>query len=462
MAAGTHFVMRTVSILLSAVFFLAAPAPAQTLSIQGDRFAVDGAPKFLTFISYFGAMGAPHTAADLHMLKGFGFDGIRIWPNLDTGPQLMNADGSLRPDELRRLLFILDTAKQERLLVDVTFTHEHVPGMTPETARTGLVNAATALRGYDNLLFDIENERNVTDRRFVSEADVARDYAAIKTADPNRITFASNAPVDSAQYSADFTRRLGLDVNAYHEPRNDDWYTPGFVQSVVSAMRASGRPAYLQEPNTTRDNLYAYPSNDRTDYFRQAIANAKIAGAAAWCFHTQVGVSFTDGGPEYFEDRLRAYPEPEWGFVTSLRPRVGFAASKPASFVTAEGGGGGAVRADRTGVGPWETFAVTTLSGGPLVSGDRVALVASDGAHYLQAVGGGGAAMRAVGAAIGPWETFVIDRTGASGLVQSGDAVTLRANDTVWYVVAESGGGGNVNVNSTNRGAWETFTIVIQ
>ena len=26
-------------------------------------------------------------------------------------------------------------------------------------------------------------------------------------------------------------------------------------------------------------------------------------------------------------------------------------------------------------------------------------------------------------------------------------------------VVAESGGGGNVNANSTNRGPWETFTL---
>src|SRR5439155_10372130 len=122
---------------------------------------IDGTPKFLTFISYFAAMGAPNVAADLHMLRGFGFDGVRIWPNLDTGPQLMNGDGTLRPDELARLRFILDQARLEHLVVDVTFTYEHIPGMTPATARVGILAATSALRSYDNLLFDIENERNV-------------------------------------------------------------------------------------------------------------------------------------------------------------------------------------------------------------------------------------------------------------------------------------------------------------
>src|SRR5204862_5506415 len=141
-----------------------AEAHAQKLTIQGDRFAVDGTPRFLTFVTYFGAMGAPHTIQDLHLIRSLGFDGIRIWPNLDTGPQLMNGDGTLRPDELKRLLSILDQARLEHLVVDVTFTYEHIPGMTPATARVGILAAPSALRSYDNLLFDIENERNVQSR----------------------------------------------------------------------------------------------------------------------------------------------------------------------------------------------------------------------------------------------------------------------------------------------------------
>ena len=102
----------------------ATPVRAQTLTVQGDKFAVDGTPRFLVFISYFQAMSAPNVTADLHLLKSLGFDGLRIWPNVDTGPQLMNADGSLQPDSLTRLRSILDTAKAERLIVDVTFTSQ--------------------------------------------------------------------------------------------------------------------------------------------------------------------------------------------------------------------------------------------------------------------------------------------------------------------------------------------------
>ena len=95
-------------VVLGVIVLCATAAQAQKLTIQGDRFAIDGTPKFLTFITYFGGMGAPNIIADLHLIRSLGFDGIRIWPNLDTGPQLMNGDGSLRPDELKRLLFILD------------------------------------------------------------------------------------------------------------------------------------------------------------------------------------------------------------------------------------------------------------------------------------------------------------------------------------------------------------------
>src|SRR5947209_2082818 len=161
-------------ILLLALSLCATRADAQKLTIQGDRFAVDGTPTFLLFMSYFGAMGAPNVAADFHFLHAAGFNGVRIWPNLDTGPQLMNGDGSLRPAELSRLRFILDQARLEHLIVDVTFTYEHISGMTPATARVGIMAATDALRSYDNLLFDIQNERNVQDRRLMSGADVAR------------------------------------------------------------------------------------------------------------------------------------------------------------------------------------------------------------------------------------------------------------------------------------------------
>src|SRR2546425_2762226 len=314
--------------------------------------------------------------------------------------------------------------------------------MTPAAARVGILAATSALRSYDNLLFDIENERNVQDRRFMSAADVGSIFAGVKAIDPARIATASNAPVNSPEYAAQFTAALGLDVTAYHETRPSNWYELPVIQAVVRAMKANGKPAYLQEPMTTRDSQFRYPSNDRAEYFPQAIANAKLAGAAAWCFHTEVGVDFRDG-PPYFEDRLRSHPEPEWTFVTALSPRVVLRANNGVNYVVAEGGGGGGVRADRTAAGPggWEILGVSNLSGGPLISGDRVAFTTSDGTHYLQAANGGGGALGASSQNVGSWETFTIEKTGG-GIIHHGDLISLRAGDSSLYVAADGGGGG--------------------
>jgi hypothetical protein len=447
-------------VLALGVCLTSAHAYAQKLSVQGDRFAVDGTPRFLTFMTLFGAMAAPNIGADLHFLKSLGFDGVRIWPNLDTGPQLLAADGTLKPDELTRLRFILDQAKLERMIVDVSFTYEHTPGLTPARARLAIMAAADALRSYDNIMFDVQNERNVGDRRNMSEADVAAIYAGVKSVDPARITFASNSPVDPPQYAADFTVRLGLDVTAYHEPRVSNWYELRTVQDVVRAMKASGRPAYLQEPMSTRDNLFPYPSHDRAEFFMQAIGHAKLAGAAAWCFHTDVGVNYREG-PPFIEDRLRAYPEPEWAFVNSLSPKVLFRAANGANYLVAEGGGGAGIRADRTAASPgsWDVFGVTTLGGGPIIADDRIGLTTAEGGRFVQATGGGGSTLRVISQSVGAWETFRIEKSGG-GVIHHGDSVSLRANDSSWYVVAEGGGGRGVSVNSPSKGSWETFTIV--
>ena len=48
----------TAALLVGCVVLVPARASAQRLTIQGDRFAVDDAPRFLTFISYFDGMEA--------------------------------------------------------------------------------------------------------------------------------------------------------------------------------------------------------------------------------------------------------------------------------------------------------------------------------------------------------------------------------------------------------------------
>ena len=189
-----------------------------------------------------------------------------------------------------------------------------------------------------------------------SESDVGTIFRAIKAVHPERIATADHSLGEDwgPQYGADFTARLGLDVSAYHERRQADWYTLPFYQDIIGTLRTAGRPVYLQEPNDTRDRNYA--ANDRSDYFIRALVNAKLAGAAAWCFHTLVGTDYRTAATPLLEDRLRAFLEPEWNFVNSLSPRIVLRASNGVNYVVPEGGGGGGVRADRTAAGPgsWE------------------------------------------------------------------------------------------------------------
>lgn len=128
-------------------------------------------------------------------------------------------------------------------------------------------------------------------------------------------------------------------------------------------------------------------------------------------------------------------------------------------YVVAEGNGGGAINADRTSAGPWETFVLWDFNNGQLRSGDPVA-VQTGGGQFMWADGGGGSTFRAVGG-YGQYEALVVVRLAGPGVISSGDAVAFRTLDG-HYVVAEGGGGGVVNSDRQAIGAWETFTLTIQ
>jgi hypothetical protein len=434
-----------------------AAAHAQRLTVQGDRFAIDGSPKFVVFISYFAAMNAVNVTADLKYVKSKGFDGVRIWPNLNTGPiQLMRADGSLTPDGLSILKFILDRAREERLIVDVSFTAEHIRGLDAARFRDGIVATTAELRDYDNILFDIQNETNVYGPfgRPLPASEVIAIRDGIKRVDARRIVTSSISSNDTAAFTSDFAARTGLDVAAYHDPRTSQFPVASWVQSLVDDLKRSGRPAYFQEPMPTR---YVYfPVSFFSDNYREQMINTKIAGAAAWCFHTNIQ---GDNPDQLFQNLIESEPEPERAFVNALLPRINLRTSNGVNFVAAESGGGGDVTADRLGVGPYETFTIEVLGGGPMLDGDRVAIRTINEKNLFQAVNGGGGMLRAVGEKVGPFETFAIERVAGPGAVRDGDAIRLRVNDGPWYLSAEGGGGGRAMVNRATAGAFETFTV---
>ncbi|WP_309132989.1 hypothetical protein [Brevibacterium sp.] len=135
---------------------------------------------------------------------------------------------------------------------------------------------------------------------------------------------------------------------------------------------------------------------------------------------------------------------------------VAFAAGD-GSQLTAEGGGGEEVLANRGGIGPWETFRVfnRTSPGAQLRHGNSIVLQVSDG-RFIAANDDG--SVQAAQAWIDTAAVFTLERVAGAGFVVSGDAVALRSHDGR-FVVAENNGGGAVNANRTRRGPWETLRI---
>jgi len=144
------------------------------------------------------------------------------------------------------------------------------------------------------------------------------------------------------------------------------------------------------------------------------------------------------------------------------------------NFLSAEGGGGFDVVADRNAVGSWEVFTVVRLRpvfkpwytylwrGG--VRDYYVAIRAANG-QYLCAEGGGsvgddeGGKLMANRDQIGAWETFKMEWVTRPGDNEYGYPLTLMSQ-LFSYVCAEGGGGGEVAANRSVAGPWETFLTV--
>lgn len=135
-------------------------------------------------------------------------------------------------------------------------------------------------------------------------------------------------------------------------------------------------------------------------------------------------------------------------FRVSLKARSG-------RFVAAANGGGGALEASQGRLGPWGTFTIQDLSGGPLRSGDKVYLQAHNGFYLGETPEGGLAADRR---AAGVEETFVVRRTGGAegAVIRGGNPVVFEAPSGRLLTVADDG---EVRVGGRRAGPDETFRV---
>ncbi|WP_433217510.1 GH25 family lysozyme [Dactylosporangium sp. CS-047395] len=116
-------------------------------------------------------------------------------------------------------------------------------------------------------------------------------------------------------------------------------------------------------------------------------------------------------------------------------------------YVTADGGGGKPLIANRDAVGAWEQYDLVDLGG------DEVGLRSHSNGRYVSADAAGNGALIANRPAVGAWERFKV--------VENEDGtISLKASINGRYVTADAGGGKPLIANRTEIGAWEKFTKV--
>ena len=296
----------------------APPAPRQppVLGVDGARFTVDGAPRFLLVVSYFDALRAADATleADFAWLRRHGIDGVRIFPNWwrcaavrqcggHPGDDTLMAapDGALRPAVLARLKAVLAAAGRHGLIVDLSFARETVRGgdgreLTPSAYGDALAAAVRALGPVPHVMIDLQNE--VYQNRLFADsaaADAPRVAALARRVDGGpRIVFVSTSEREAERYTYCGVDGCPLDVLAVHDGREPNWHdrTPAVVRELVAlGARRGPRPIYLQEPQAWQDER----APDRVERFLDAAARARRAGAAAWTFHTRSAFILRDG-----------------------------------------------------------------------------------------------------------------------------------------------------------------------
>jgi hypothetical protein len=331
---------------------------APVLQVKDRNFLVDGQPKFAVLASYFDAMRAPDVATlqnDFGFLKSKGIDGIRILPlwvrdNQSTAPTLLDEDGRIRSDERWRFFVtILKTAAKCGFIVDVTFNRDGLAAGSDtrftvdeyfgDAARSscgsirdqprGITEVVCRLKSIDarHVLIDVQNERNHSNRRRdpaggvdgmqLTDAQVQAIRNAVKGIDPGRIVTVSHTADDPGPPLA-IAAAANLDVIAYHDNGfSGQW--PENTPAEVRALEAGGRPVYLQENRRAPD---VPCSGTGENPFINAVKAAKLAGAAAWTFHTSAAYRLDERAvPTTFQHRIASCAR-EAEFLNNFRAAV--------------------------------------------------------------------------------------------------------------------------------------------
>ncbi|WP_239470044.1 cell division protein FtsK [Archangium violaceum] len=162
------------------------------------------------------------------------------------------------------------------------------------------------------------------------------------------------------------------------------------------------------------------------------------------------------GGPELEQDEATGAQEAALAatrLTVSLRTWSGH-------YLVADQGGGADLMAYSTQAQEWETFTLTDVNGGSLVSGDVVTLQSSSG-QWGSATNGGGGNIRFTATTPLAWEELSIVKLSGTGDIVNGDKIALKTTVSGQFVSAVNAGGSTVVASAAAAKEWETLTLGI-
>jgi CubicO group peptidase (beta-lactamase class C family) len=263
--------------------------------LRDTRFTLNGEPRFLLGISYYGGLGAPEELVrrDLDDLKRHGFNWLRVWATwsaFDRDVSAVDGDGRPREPFLGRLKWLVAECDQRGLVVDVTLTRGDranggaIPNL--EAHRRAVETLVGTLKEHHNWYLDLANERDVRDARHVPAEELKALREQVRRLDPERLVTASfgGHDLDEADLR-DALLTIGVDFVAPHRPRDagSASQTEAKTRTCLATMRAIGRavPVHYQEPFRRGYGRWEPTASD----FLTDLRGAVVGGAAGWCFH---------------------------------------------------------------------------------------------------------------------------------------------------------------------------------
>ena len=223
-------------------------------------------------------------------MAAHGFNWIRVWATwsmFDNNVSAVASDGTPRKPFMGRLKRLCRLAGKRGMIVDVTVSRGAEPGFPSKHEEHLLVvkSLARALLPARNVYFDVGNERNVGDGRYVSIAEVAELIAAVKAIDSERLCTASQGGAISKKDCIRYVNEGHVDFICPHQPRNAE--SPGKTLSAtrncLAWMAEAERrvPVHYQEPFRRGYGRWRPKAKD----FLTDLQGARSGGAAGWCFH---------------------------------------------------------------------------------------------------------------------------------------------------------------------------------